>query len=168
MPTTVFRLPHMTKTEFDPLNDFTWIINLTGYTFGVVVRADSPWKTCQEFIAYARANPGKLSYGTPGTSLHITMEDIAAREGVKLLHVPFKGNAEATAALLGGHITASADSTGWGEHRRCRKTAAARDMGCAAHEALAERADAQGDGLRHRLRVSIWDRGPQRHGSQNR
>jgi tripartite-type tricarboxylate transporter receptor subunit TctC len=117
MPITVFRLPHMTKTEFDPLNDFTWIINLTGYTFGVVVRADSPWKTWQEFIAYARANPGKLSYGTPGTgtSLHITMEDIAARDGVKLLHVPFKGNAEATAALLGGHIMASADATGWGE-----------------------------------------------------
>jgi tripartite-type tricarboxylate transporter receptor subunit TctC len=117
MPITVFRLPHMTKTDFDPLSDFTWIINLTGYTFGVVIRADSPWKTWQEFIAYARANPGKLSYGTPGTgtSLHITMEDIAAREGVKLLHVPFKGNAEATAALLGGHIMASADSTGWAE-----------------------------------------------------
>jgi tripartite-type tricarboxylate transporter receptor subunit TctC len=74
-------LPHMTKTDFDPLSDFTWIINLTGYTFGVVIRADSPWKTWQEFIGYARANPGKLSYGTPGagTSLHITMEDIAAR-----------------------------------------------------------------------------------------
>ena len=117
MPITVFRLPHTTKTDFDPLSDFTWIINLTGYTFGVVIRADSPWKTWQEFIAYARANPGKLSYGTPGTgtSLHITMEDIAAREGVKLLHVPFKGNAEATAALLGGHIMASADSTGWAE-----------------------------------------------------
>jgi tripartite-type tricarboxylate transporter receptor subunit TctC len=117
MPITVFRLPHMTKTDFDPLSDFTWIINLTGYTFGVVIRADSPWKTWQEFIAYARANPGKLSYGTPGTgtSLHITMEDIAAREGVKLLHVPFKGNAEATAALLGDHIMASADSTGWAE-----------------------------------------------------
>ncbi|MGZ5091945.1 MAG: tripartite tricarboxylate transporter substrate binding protein [Burkholderiales bacterium] len=117
MPITVFRLPHMTKTDFDPLNDFTWIIHLTGYTFGVVVRADSPLKTWQDLIAYARANPGKLSYGTPGTgtSLHITMEDIAAREAVTLLHVPFKGNADATAALLGGHIMASADSTGWGE-----------------------------------------------------
>ena len=117
IPITVFRLPHMTKTDFDALNDFTWIIHLTGYTFGVVVRADSPLKTWQDLIAYARANPGKLTYGTPGTgtSLHITMEDLAAREGVKFLHVPFKGNADATAALLGGHIMASADSTGWGE-----------------------------------------------------
>jgi tripartite-type tricarboxylate transporter receptor subunit TctC len=117
MPITVFRLPHMTKTEFDPMTDFTWIINLTGYTFGVVVRADSPWKTWQDFVAYARANPGKVTYGTPGhgTSLHITMEDIALREGIKWLQVPFKGNADATAALLGGHIMASADSTGWAE-----------------------------------------------------
>ena len=117
IPITVLRLPHMTKTEFDPMTDFTWIINLTGYTFGVVVRADSPIRTWKDFIAYARTNPGKLTYGTPGTgtSLHITMEDIAAREGVKFLHVPFKGNADATAALLGGHIIASADSTGWAE-----------------------------------------------------
>ncbi len=117
MPITVFRLPHMTKVDFDPLTDFSWIINLTGYTFGVVVRADSPFKTWQDVIAYARANPGKFTYATPGngTSLHITMEDIAARENVKLLHVPFKGNADATAALLGGHVMASADSTGWGE-----------------------------------------------------
>ena len=117
IPITVFRLPHMTKTEFDAMNDFTWIIHLTGYTFGVVVRADSPIKTWQDMIAYAKANPGKLTYGTPGTgtSLHITMEDIAARERAQFLHVPFKGNADATTALLGGHIMASADSTGWGE-----------------------------------------------------
>src|SRR6185436_7704979 len=100
--------PHMAKVDFDPLTDFSWIINLTGYTFGVVVRADSQFKTWQDVIAYARANPGKFTYATPGTgtSLHITMEDIAARENVKLLHVPFKGNADATAALLGGHIMA--------------------------------------------------------------
>jgi tripartite-type tricarboxylate transporter receptor subunit TctC len=82
-----------------------------------VVRADSPIRAWQDLIAYARANPGKLTYGTPGTgtSLHITMEDVAGRERVKFLHVPFKGNADATTALLGGHIMASADSTGWGE-----------------------------------------------------
>src|SRR6185295_13991030 len=72
MPITVFRLPHMTKVDFDPMTDFSWIINLTGYTFGVVVRADSPFKTWQDVIAYARANPGKFTYATPGngTSLH--------------------------------------------------------------------------------------------------
>jgi len=117
MPITVLRIPHMQKVGFDPLTDFTWIIGVTGYTFGVVVRADSPWKTWQEFIAYAKANPEKVSYGSPGTgtTLHITMEEIAAREGIQWLHVPFKGNADATAALAGGHISASADSTGWAE-----------------------------------------------------
>ena len=117
MPITVFRLPHMMKTAFDPSADFTWIIHLTGYTFGVVVRSDAPWKNWGELIAYARANPGKLTYATPGngTSLHITMEDIAQREGIKWVQVPFKGFADANAALLGGHVDMQADSTGWAE-----------------------------------------------------
>src|SRR5262249_12059011 len=89
MPITVFRLPHMMKTAFDPMTDFSWIIHLTGYTFGVVVRADSSIRTWPDLVAYAKANPGKLSYGTPGSgsSLHITMENLAAREGMQLLHV---------------------------------------------------------------------------------
>lgn len=117
MPITVFRLPHMTKMAFDPANDFTWIIHLTGYTFGVVVRTESPFKTWQDLIAYAKANPGALTYGTPGngTSLHITMEDIAQREGIRWTQVPFKGYAEGAISLLGGHIMAQADSTGWAE-----------------------------------------------------
>ena len=117
MPITVFRLPHMTKMAFDPVNDFSWIIHLTGYTFGVVVRADSPWKNWAEFIAYAKANPGKVTYATPGngTSLHITMEDIALREGIQWVQVPFKGYAEGATSLLGGHVMAHADSTGWAE-----------------------------------------------------
>lgn len=117
MPITVFRLPHMGKTAFDPMNDFTWIIHLTGYTFGVVVRSDSPWKNWADLVAYAKANPGKLTYATPGsgTSLHITMEDIAYREGIQWLQVPYKGFAEANISLLGGHVMAHADSTGWAE-----------------------------------------------------
>ena len=114
-PITVFRIPHLQKVAFDPIKDITYIIGLTGYTFGVVVRADSQWKTFKDLIDYARANPGKVSYGSPGagTSLHITMEEIAAANGVKFLHVPFKGVAENTQALLGGHIDVTADSTGW-------------------------------------------------------
>src|SRR5262249_24503802 len=85
------------------------------YTFGVVVRADAPWKSFRELIDYARVNPGKLNYGTPGagTTLHITMEQIAKQQGVKRAHIPFKGTSETTGALLGGHIDAIADSTGW-------------------------------------------------------
>jgi tripartite-type tricarboxylate transporter receptor subunit TctC len=118
IPIGVFRIPYIQKVNYDPVNDFTWIIGITGYTFGVVVRSDSPWRAWKEFIAYAKANPGKVTYSTPGTgtSLHITMEEIGQREGIEWVHVPFKGNADATAALMGGHVSASADSTGWGEH----------------------------------------------------
>ena len=113
---TVFRYPFMRKTTFDPGNDLTYIIGLAGYTFGVVVKKDAPWKTFQELLADAKANPGKINYGTPGagTSLHITMEQIAKQQGIKWTHVPFKGTSETTNALLGGHIHAIADATGWG------------------------------------------------------
>jgi tripartite-type tricarboxylate transporter receptor subunit TctC len=118
MPITLLRYPHMQKVNWDPFKDFTWIIGITGYSFGVVVRADSPWKTWKEFAAYAKANPDKVTYGSPGagSSLHMTMQEIAVKDGVKWIHVPFKGNADATASLMGGHITASADSFGWAEH----------------------------------------------------
>lgn len=117
MPITVFRLPHMMKAAFDPMNDFTWIIHLTGYTFGVVVRSESPWKSWGELVAHAKANPGKVTYATPGngSSLHITMEDLALREGLSWVQVPFKGYAEGAAALLGGHVDVQSDSTGWAE-----------------------------------------------------
>lgn len=112
---TAFRMPHMQKVEWDPLNDFTYIIGLAGYTFGIVVKADSPFNTFRDLIEYARANPGKLSYGTPGigTSLHLAMEEIGAKAGVKFLHVPFKGQADSAQALMGGHVMAQVDSTGW-------------------------------------------------------
>jgi tripartite-type tricarboxylate transporter receptor subunit TctC len=118
IPITVFRYPHMAQVGYDPLTDLTYLIGISGYTFGVVVRADAPWKTWQDLIAYAKAHPGKLSYGSPGanTSLHVTMEDIAQRDGIKWVHVPFKGNADNMTALLGGHIQVSADATGWGPH----------------------------------------------------
>ena len=113
---TAFRVPHMQKVDWDPLADFSYIIGVSGYTFGIVVKSDSPFKTFQDLIAYARANPGKLSYGTPGTgtSLHLAMEEIGVKADVQFLHVPFKGQADSAAALMGGHIMAQVDSTGWG------------------------------------------------------
>jgi tripartite-type tricarboxylate transporter receptor subunit TctC len=112
---TAFRVPHMQKVDWDPLADFTYILGLAGYTFGIVVKADSPFQTFNDLVAYAKANPGKLSYGTPGTgtSLHLAMEEIGARAGVQFLHVPFKGQADSAQALMGGHIMAQVDSTGW-------------------------------------------------------
>ena len=112
---TAYRLPHMQKVDWDPLTDFTYILGVAGYTFGIVVKADSPFKTFQDLIAYAKANPGKLSYATPGsgTSLHLAMEEIGAKANVQFLHVPFKGYADGATALLGGHVMVQVDSTGW-------------------------------------------------------
>src|SRR5688572_19624432 len=112
---SAFRMPHMQKVDWDPINDFTYIIGLAGYTFGVVVRADSPFKTFNDLLTYARANPGKLSYATPGTgtSLHLAMEEIGAKAGVQFLHIPFKGYADGAIALMGGHVMVQVDSTGW-------------------------------------------------------
>jgi tripartite-type tricarboxylate transporter receptor subunit TctC len=112
---SAYRMPHMQKVDWDPIGDFTYIIGLAGYTFGVVVKSDSPFKTFQELLAYARANPGKLSYATPGTgtSLHLAMEEIAAKANVQFLHVPFKGYADGAIALMGGHVMVQVDSTGW-------------------------------------------------------
>lgn len=118
IPISVFRLPHTAKVGFDPLNDLTYLIGISGYTFGVAVRADAPWKTFRELVDHAKANPGKVSYGTPGanTSLHITMEEIAYRYGIQWTHVPFRGNADNMQALLGGHVNVAADATGWAPH----------------------------------------------------
>jgi tripartite-type tricarboxylate transporter receptor subunit TctC len=112
---TAFRLPHLQKVDWDPLNDFSYIIGVAGYTFGIVVKADSPFKSFQDLIAYAKANPGKLSYATPGagTSLHLAMEEIAAKANVQFLHIPFKGYADGAIALMGGHVMVQVDSTGW-------------------------------------------------------
>jgi tripartite-type tricarboxylate transporter receptor subunit TctC len=115
VPVTVFRYPITTKTTFNPITDLSYIISLAGYTFGIVVKPDAPWKNFQELLADAKANPGKISYGTPGagTTLHLTMEQIAKREGIKWTHVPFRGTSDSTNALLGGHISLVADASGW-------------------------------------------------------
>jgi tripartite-type tricarboxylate transporter receptor subunit TctC len=116
LPMGAFRIPHMQKVAWDPVRDFTYIIGVTGYTFGVVVRSDSPLKSFREMLDYAKANPGRMNYGSTGTgtSPHLLMEEVAIKAGVEFLHVPFKGNAELTQALMGGHIMAQSDASGWG------------------------------------------------------
>ena len=111
----VMRLPHMQKMQFDPLKDFTYIACLTGYTFGIVVRNDSPIKNIKDLVEYAKANPERFTYGSPGagTTPHLAVEELASRAGVKMTHVPYKGAAEGVQAVLGGHVMSHSDSTGW-------------------------------------------------------
>ena len=118
LPHGVFRIPHMQKVQFDTLKDFTWIACLTGYTFGLVVPVDSLIKSIKDLIDFARANPEKFTYGSTGigTSPHLAVEEFAQRAGIKLTHVPFKGNADNMQAILGGHTMGASDATGWGPH----------------------------------------------------
>ena len=118
MPISVLRYPMMqSRPQWDPVQDFTWIIQVTGYLFGVVVRRDAPWRSFMEFLDYARAHPGEINYGTPGVggTLHLTMERIAQERGIEWTHVPFRGVAENVQALLGGQIHVTTDSSGWAE-----------------------------------------------------
>ncbi len=113
---SILRQPYMTRApRWDCLKDFTYIIGLTGWLFGVAVRADSPIRTWADYLAHARANPDRLGYTTSGiaTTNHIAMEELAQREGIKLLHVPFRGNAEGVSAVLSGQVDSIADASAW-------------------------------------------------------
>ena len=115
---TNFRMPAMMdKPPYAIPEDFSWIIQLVGYSYGVVVRADSPWRSFQDLTAAVQAQPGKLSYGTAGvgTTQHITMELVGRRLGLDWLHVPFRGGGDDVAALMAGQLDAVAASTLWGE-----------------------------------------------------
>src|SRR5687768_13000521 len=109
MPITVYRLPMMQNTTWTA-NDFIYIVHLTGYTFAAMAHVDTPYKTWQDVLDYAKANPGKITYATSGagSSLHLGMEMMAEKSGVKFTHVPFKGAAEVNAAVAGGHTMMAA------------------------------------------------------------
>jgi tripartite-type tricarboxylate transporter receptor subunit TctC len=80
----------------------------------LVARQDAPFSTVAEMIAYAKANPGRINYGSPGTgsSLHLMLEMLSADAGIRLVHLPYKGLAPAEADLLAGHIDVMFDILG--------------------------------------------------------
>ncbi|MBC7781000.1 MAG: tripartite tricarboxylate transporter substrate binding protein, partial [Proteobacteria bacterium] len=115
IPTGVFRNPHISKSGFNPPVDLTWVINIASYVFGVSVRTDSPWKTWREFAVYAKANPGKISFASPGigSDLHVTMYLIAERDGIDWVQIPYKGTSEMLAAVRQGEVQAYAGTPPW-------------------------------------------------------
>jgi tripartite-type tricarboxylate transporter receptor subunit TctC len=106
---------HMKKSELNPVKDLTFISRISGGMTAVVVRADSPFKTLKDLIAYAKQNPGKLTYGTSGagTITHLAMEELSDLAGVNWKLVPYKSGAEAATALLGGHVDIVSDAPSW-------------------------------------------------------
>lgn len=115
IPMGVFRVPHLQKVGWDPLRDVTYLLGVSGYTYGLVVRADAPWKTLQEYLDDARKRPDEINYGTAGVggTPHLNTEQLATVAGVRLRHVPFKGTADNLQALLGGHVMSASEATGW-------------------------------------------------------
>jgi tripartite-type tricarboxylate transporter receptor subunit TctC len=114
----VFRQPFITKTAYDPKTDFIYVIGITGFQFGLVVQAKSPWTSLAELVDDAKRNPGKVTFGTFGVGAppHVVMDRLAKANGIQWTHIPFKGTSENIGQLLGGHISASADGTGWAAH----------------------------------------------------
>ena len=115
--TGIIRIPQLRAVPYSP-EDFIPIMHFTAVQSGCVVKSDSPYKTFKDLIEYARANPGKVTYATSGVGspMHIAMEFVADREGIKWTHVPQTGGAPGLTAVLGGHVTAMSDSTEWLPH----------------------------------------------------
>lgn len=116
IPQIVFRGTAQNE-DFDPSRGFTFIVGLTNYTFGVVVRNDAPWTSFEELLVDAKRRSGKFTIGTSGvgTTPHLTMMQIGQLRGIDWIHVPYKGSSESLNALLGGHIDAVADGSTWSE-----------------------------------------------------
>lgn len=118
IPISVARFSQLGTVQIDPLKDLTYLARTSGQTFGIAVRADSPWRSLRDFVAAAKAQPGKVSYASAGIggATHVGMEEFAHAAGIQLNHIPYKGGAPALQDLLGGQVDALADSSSWAPH----------------------------------------------------
>ncbi|MBB5216552.1 Bug family tripartite tricarboxylate transporter substrate binding protein [Parapusillimonas granuli] len=99
-------IPAVKKVPYDPVKQLAPISLLAQGPMVIVVRKDSPFNTLQELIDHARANPGKLNYGSlgPGTISQMTTELFKSAAGIELTEIPYKGSAQALTDLIGGQI----------------------------------------------------------------
>jgi tripartite-type tricarboxylate transporter receptor subunit TctC len=106
-PTVTISPNVMAKMPFEPARELLPIAPILSYYNVLVINKDLPFKTLPELVAHAKANPGKLTYGSAGVggSNHLSGELLAARTSTKMLHVPYKGNAPAMTDVIGGQIT---------------------------------------------------------------
>jgi tripartite-type tricarboxylate transporter receptor subunit TctC len=104
--------PHLRKLSWDPVRDFAPLTIVASYPLLIAAHPSVPASSLQELVRYAKANPGKLSYGSsgPGGPLHIGAEIFKRAAGVDILHVPYKGNAPMTLAVVAGEVSLVFDS----------------------------------------------------------
>ena len=101
-------LPAVYKSlPYDPIRDFAPVTMMTGYPYILVVNADFPARTLQEFVALAKAKPGTMNYGSTGVGAanHLVAELFDRKAGLQITHVPYRGTALAVADLLAGTLT---------------------------------------------------------------
>jgi tripartite-type tricarboxylate transporter receptor subunit TctC len=115
LPQTVLRAPWTRKVLWDPVRDTTPILQLSGVTFGVVVPADSPFKSLDDLFAYAKAHPGELTVATNGggSTPHVVMDELFGRQKLSFTHIPYKGTAEQMLAVASGQVQAGVNSNGF-------------------------------------------------------
>ena len=118
IPISVTRFSQLGTVAIDPMKDLTYLARTSGQTFGIALPANARWKTLQDLVAEAKAQPGKISYAHSGVggATHVGMEEFALAANVQFNHVPFKGGADALQSVLGGHVEVLVDSSSWAPH----------------------------------------------------
>ena len=108
---SVVILPHLRKTPYDPLKDLVPVTQFTDGTLLFAVHPSVPVSSVPELVAYAKANPGKLSWGTAGVGSygHLMCEAFKLQAGIDILHVPYRGGGELLADFLAGVVQIHAD-----------------------------------------------------------
>lgn len=115
MPQPVFHIGHRQKVMWDPIRDTVPIIQISGYTFGVVVPVTSPFQSIADILKWGRTNPGQLTVGSNGigTTPHTAMEELMEQQGIAYIHVPYKGTTEQMLAVSSGQLMVGVNSTGF-------------------------------------------------------
>lgn len=115
IPITVYRHALMNRVPWNPVSDLAPIVQVSGTTFGLLVPADSPWKSLADLLNWAREHPGQLLMGSTGigTTAHLAMEEILLENNISYVHIPYKGTTEQMLAIASGQLMAGVNSTGF-------------------------------------------------------
>lgn len=118
IPISVTRFSQIGTLKADPRKDFTYLARTNGQTFGIAVLPNSKFKTLNEMVAFAKANPGKVTYAHAGVggATHVGMEEFAMAAGIDLNAIAYKGGSAALQDTLGGQVDMLADSSSWAPH----------------------------------------------------
>jgi tripartite-type tricarboxylate transporter receptor subunit TctC len=102
----LIRVPQMQQVPFKPLRSFKPLIGYATPQLAIVVKSDAPRKTLKDLVTEAGQHAGKIKYATTGvgSTTHAAVEEIAGKDKLQMIHIPYKGGSEALMALLGGHV----------------------------------------------------------------